>query len=294
MKKIADLDISEIEDLLKQREAIYPAALILSQPPCPQEKKLWRFLSHEMKGKEKRRYEKHLIRCNSCRIFMAEVIRQSPVSTEQKEGVLQTQPPSLDLLLPKETKRPPKVALRHPGPRQKYWRWGFGFAAPAAVAVCMFILLTLTGPKVNMVVHLGQGEALRSTNRAILKSGEVLEKGDSFRAEITSRKDGFVYFFLWNKSQGGEFLFPSPSIPQENRVIKGEHTFVPAEGLWVVDETDKGEETLYLLFSDRLIDFVQLSKISKELEKTSSPTTLAEKILARHFSIEEKITCRKK
>ncbi len=295
MVKMTDKDLSDMEALLKQIEAFYPAELNLSgQRPCPKEEDVWRFVSHEMKGKERRLYEKHLVKCDTCRVLLAEVVRQNPVFTQQQEGSMLTQPPSLEALAPKGSKNPKDTVVQHPGHRRKYWPWGFGLAAPAAVAACLFFLFVFTGSKVNMVVHLDRGDAVRSTRSAPLKSGDVLEKGDSFRAEITSRKDGFVYFYLWSASQEGEFLFPSPSIPQDNRVHRGAHLFVPAEGLWVVDETEKEEETLYLLYSESIIDFDQLSEISRELWKNSTPRALTEEILARHFSIEQKITYRQR
>jgi len=293
---LSDEDLSDMEALLRRNRPPSPPELSAPQQPgCPDDDVIENFLSRRMKRKEKRLFMEHLSRCDACRTLLAEAVRQPAELARQDEGRLLTRLPSIDPFVPgtNETARVTTPDHSRPRPRSP-WGWGFGVATPAAAAVCIGIILFLGRPNIDMVVHLNRGHVVRSTSAVPLNPGEELQQGDRFRAEIVARKDGFVYFYLLTEFHSGEFLFPSPSIPQENRVRKGEHLFVPGQGLWIVDDKSGGEETLYLLFSETPAPSDEISRILGELEDSKKTRSAVEKILSRYFSIEEKITYRHK
>jgi len=294
LTSLSDKDLSDIETALRRIGP--PAAPELSspkKPDCPDEDLIWKFLSRRMKRKQKRLFLEHINQCDACCSLLAEVVRQPADPARQDDGRLLTQPPSIDPFVQKIREKANISTSHRLRTRSKTpWSWGYGAATLAAATVCICIVVFLGRPNIDMVVHLNKGHVVRSNGAEPLKPGAVLESGDQFRAEITARKDGFIYVYLLTEFQRGEFLFPSPSIPQKNRVSKGEHLFVPEQGLWIVDDKRGEEEILYLLFSETPARLDEISRILGELEKSEKTRSKVEKVFSRHFSIEEKIPYR--
>ncbi len=287
---ISGNSLSDLEDLFAQTRPPLASSLTSSrQSDCPGDESVERFFSRSMKKKERLLLEEHLSRCAACRAVFAEIVRENAALTQETEHRLLTQPPSIDLLAPGKTKIAP-VKIPKLRPRRQRWVWGFAVATPAAAAASIFIMLSLARPDVNMLVHLNRGHNVRSVDQASLKDGDVLRRGDRFRAEIAARKDGFIYLYLSAGPLDSEFLFPSSSVPQENSVRQGDHLLIPAQGSWVIDDRTGRLETLYLLFSERPISSEEMTTISGELEKQGKAPSQIKEVLSRQFSIEQEIS----
>ena len=284
-------DFSAIEDLLF--DAKPPVSSRFDAAPqgdCTDYESMVRLFSRRIKAKERQILEEHLSRCDACRTLLAEIVRESPVPAQHTEGKPLTQPPSMDSILPGTDKTTRVLKLNLHGERRRRWRWAFAVAAPMATAACIFIMLSLTRPSVDMLVHLNRGHVVRSADEVLLKTGEVLRRGDRFRAEITARTDGFIYIYLAAGPEDSEFLFPSSSIPQDNQVRRGDRLLVPPQGSWVIDDSSGREETIFLLFSERPVASQEISRLSGELDKQGKTLSRVKKVLSQHFSIEQEIS----
>ncbi len=78
-KPLTDIDDSALDELLNQAGSHHRSeSSFLDQPSCPEEERVWKFISREMEKEERERFIEHMVLCDSCRAIMAEIGRKNP------------------------------------------------------------------------------------------------------------------------------------------------------------------------------------------------------------------------
>ncbi len=238
---------------------------------CPDDEAFSRFLSGRCGQEEKRRIHEHITSCYPCLATVDDLTREARVNTGRET-------------------RKAMPSARPGSPSRRGWAWGMGLGTPA-LALCVLLVVLFPGPALKMDLEVTRS-AVRSEGRLSVEDGGLLHPGDRFRMEISARRDGFFYLYAWNQGQGGQFIFPSPEFPDENRIGKGQTLFVPDMQGWQLEEAVPGSETLFLLFSPLSVDREALSRVEQELEGTEKGLSYIEGRLKESFSLEQRITYR--
>ena len=273
-------DLSALEkDLRAAGPSVRGGGRFAETEACADDDLLWHALSgRRMEGVARERLEDHLVRCDGCRTLVAEAARAPDAIGAVERDALRTEPPDV-------------APYVQPSRQGRRWLRGAAWMAPAA-ALALYAVIMLSVPRASMQLLVEPADTIRSSGGTAMEDGAVLRAGDRFRVEIRARKDGYFFVYLWEEADPGTFLFPSAEILQGNWIEAGNRVFVPASGAWEVDDQGGGDEGIYLLYSERPVEPEAISGIQRDLERGGSDRAGVERILSRHFSIEQNIRYR--
>ena len=255
---------------------------------CPDPAAAWRILQGGGSRRERRRLEEHISACPDCRAWFSEIAKMGQAGEAGTEPPPRTTPPSIE---PYVREAPGKGSTRvgAPARRRRGWAWAVGLGAPAAAAAGIYILAMLHTPAVTMGVWTESGRPVRSAGRVPVRDGDAVRAGDRLRVEVQVHEEGYLYLFLLTENEAGEFLFPSETMDESNRVRPGERLILPAGGEWIVGGTRGAADSLYLLFSERPVGPAGLHRISHEAGSRAADRHAVERLLSGHFRIEQQI-----
>ena len=261
----------DVEQLLCENPGPFSKnALFEETEECLDDRAFQRFVLGKTRGAEKRNILSHMAGCDRCRLMLQGIVADREAAR-----------------LEDHAHRPLADGRRRGFSARPGWRQALGFGLPA-VALCAVLLFILLPRPVAKMQFRVLASGVRSGETLFLANGGILHDGDRFRLEVTTEKDGYLFVVAWNPREGGRFIFPLDG--RQNRIEKGVIQFVPDKQGWQLLATRPGEETIYLLFSDKPLDRAARQEIEKALKREGSNLRQVEKLLQGDPSIQQQIT----